>query len=1037
MSTQPRFDYNGLPRIRNKEFLTENDVKGKIIRINTIDDIKKIPPSAITDPTMLSIASMKGMTQSHIDSLPNAIQHIQIKSEQREKFNNDHLSKYRMVVDDDNRAFEYTEDESESAHIYKREELKQIVTQIEGVEKDTENLSKFDKFITFYDRLLRNIDYDQRHEGKSSYDTRSLRGLITHNTVCAGYATILQTICERNDITCHYVSGRSGSAGHAWNLVEIDGEKFNVDLTWDSGRYCNGISPSRLYEWIGKDTNDFNKRHVLRPFFKNNDYYTKNVVSIEKSSISFQKAIEKRWKKINESTQRILESIINEKDIKAVKSRFYAYFNSVGTDFDLSYKNMILMIEVDEKIQSLSNDVNKGLRRALFADLTGVAGKQKLECDTICLYQNQSSDYKSISNAQRKDVLKKLDKFQNEQFKITQVPRKISPTMPQFEPLKLIKKTDAEIATEESMHHGYGDRTYKACEYYIENADGSKQDIWNMSSDVLLNRLIGALQIQDKNEKTKEINKIKTICENMGKHLKLSYHNLAQIDYINNDYQQSLMNSKNSEEYAKNACEIMKLLTTGKEYREKCAESNYICRYKTLTAGNYECSLLDRVRVFEELYMIRGKGSVRGKQPQGISPTPQPQGTPTTPQGPVSRPAVPPTPQPQGTQQNPQGKQQTPIHHGASVSFANLDSKIDFLNKLTLVPKTKNDFAQELSGKSGVTREDLSCCYAVVNNAKRNVTDLTYKEIEKTLFEIVNIPDYNEVSRLYVKYSDVLRKANYSPSYGTLARILLEQDKIQASNLANKGARADLLRNFGTNTLDTSKIICKYIKVKNSDFSSVNKSEQSKVLLQMQKNYDTFAFTPPTTTSQIFKKLIDTTKVPKSNDIKLYQKTDQEIKQEASMNSSAYHNVAAKVCPFTIADVNGGKQDIWNLKANDVIGQLTVAIVSGDNNEIRKMRIICENMKGHFNPSYGEMARLTKVINDFWQLNNNPDIDRAIDALKGMAMQKYSEGYAIAQFNAQNAGRPRPTYTDMVDVFNELEKQNNLLKQNQVQGMTI
>lgn len=35
--------------------------------------------------------------------------------------------------------------------------------------------------------------YDPKHEQKLSSETRSLRGLITKNTVCAGYAMILKS----------------------------------------------------------------------------------------------------------------------------------------------------------------------------------------------------------------------------------------------------------------------------------------------------------------------------------------------------------------------------------------------------------------------------------------------------------------------------------------------------------------------------------------------------------------------------------------------------------------------------------------------------------------------------------------------------------------------------------------------------------------------------------------------------------------------------------------------------------------------------
>ncbi len=182
------------------------------------------------------------------------------------------------------------------------------------------------------------------------------------------------------------------------------------------------------------------------------------------------------------------------------------------------------------------------------------------------------------------------------------------------------------------------------------------------------------------------------------------------------------------------------------------------------------------------------------------------------------------------------------FHHSKS-----LEDKIDYLKGLSFGKKTTKDFVKELNDGLGRTREDLGCAYAIVDGKKYNVGDLKYKAIEKTLFEIVNLPDYDRTKSLLVDYVTVLNKVGYVPSYGTLGRALQEMDKLQISDLDNKGERKDLLRNAlekGNSMLQDSQNICKYIKSSNNNFLPITNEEQANVLLKMQDNYNQFGLQP-------------------------------------------------------------------------------------------------------------------------------------------------------------------------------------------------
>ena len=152
--------------------------------------------------------------------------------------------------------------EFETKVIYTRNELVKIVGELEKIESGIkDSWSDYQKLIYVYTVLKRNIKYDPKYESKDSYDIRTLRGLVTKQTVCAGYAIILKEILDRQGIKAEYVGGNvpSGS-GHAWNIVQIGDKKYPIDLTWDASLFRSGKFDARKY--LGQNTPSFRKAHI-------------------------------------------------------------------------------------------------------------------------------------------------------------------------------------------------------------------------------------------------------------------------------------------------------------------------------------------------------------------------------------------------------------------------------------------------------------------------------------------------------------------------------------------------------------------------------------------------------------------------------------------------------------------------------------------------------------------------------------------------------------------------------------------------------
>lgn len=108
-----------------------------------------------------------------------------------------------------------------------------------------------------HDKICEMSTYDSNNAmNQSAYSA-----LISSSSVCAGYARAFQAACQTLGITCYYVTGTSMGRNHAWNIVNIDGKIYNVDLTWD-----DSISESAgfiSYDYFNKDDTTFSLDHSL------------------------------------------------------------------------------------------------------------------------------------------------------------------------------------------------------------------------------------------------------------------------------------------------------------------------------------------------------------------------------------------------------------------------------------------------------------------------------------------------------------------------------------------------------------------------------------------------------------------------------------------------------------------------------------------------------------------------------------------------------------------------------------------------------
>ncbi len=106
----------------------------------------------------------------------------------------------------------------------------------------------YDKVKFVHDYLVNNIYYDdecladinQTVQKASSQQAHTLYGsLVTKRAVCDGYAKAFQLITDMLGIQSEYIDGNTPAGGHAWNHLNLNGEEYWMDATWNDKDYQN------------------------------------------------------------------------------------------------------------------------------------------------------------------------------------------------------------------------------------------------------------------------------------------------------------------------------------------------------------------------------------------------------------------------------------------------------------------------------------------------------------------------------------------------------------------------------------------------------------------------------------------------------------------------------------------------------------------------------------------------------------------------------------------------------------------------------
>ena len=101
------------------------------------------------------------------------------------------------------------------------------------------NWNEYEKAMFLYNALVVDMEYDENYETIYSPKSieRGLNGILYGKLVCAGFAEVYKEMLDRIGIKNYYQNRKNH---HDWNVIEIDGKKYGLDITFDNNRKNNG-----------------------------------------------------------------------------------------------------------------------------------------------------------------------------------------------------------------------------------------------------------------------------------------------------------------------------------------------------------------------------------------------------------------------------------------------------------------------------------------------------------------------------------------------------------------------------------------------------------------------------------------------------------------------------------------------------------------------------------------------------------------------------------------------------------------------------
>lgn len=148
------------------------------------------------------------------------------------------------------------------------------------------SLSDDEKIKAVYDYVTKTVDYDYAGVNEASSHS-AYAALANKKAVCQGYSTLVYRLLCECGIQTRIITGKSQNQNHAWNIVRLNGQWYNLDATWDS----NFDGNDQKYMYFLKGSSEFTD-HVRDQEFQTAEFLAKYPMSAA-SYAKYQPAVTK------------------------------------------------------------------------------------------------------------------------------------------------------------------------------------------------------------------------------------------------------------------------------------------------------------------------------------------------------------------------------------------------------------------------------------------------------------------------------------------------------------------------------------------------------------------------------------------------------------------------------------------------------------------------------------------------------------------------------------------------------------------------
>ncbi len=115
-------------------------------------------------------------------------------------------------------------------------EEKQVFTSLNNVVNQIKrtSFSDYEKELAIHDFIVSNYKYGPAYTDNVPQRAHSIVGIVTDGEgICEAYANTFQLMCKLAGIDSQIITGEVNGVGHMWNIVNIDGDYYHVDVTSD------------------------------------------------------------------------------------------------------------------------------------------------------------------------------------------------------------------------------------------------------------------------------------------------------------------------------------------------------------------------------------------------------------------------------------------------------------------------------------------------------------------------------------------------------------------------------------------------------------------------------------------------------------------------------------------------------------------------------------------------------------------------------------------------------------------------------------